>query len=190
MPLSKMLPICEVKDLQPSSKIYGRSGTMQNGILYQLAPLVRPTSVKGSGLLPTPKTTDATGGIARKPNKDGIPHDVAKGNLRIAPEAIAQGHWTLPTPTARDWKDNGSPAEFKRNTPTRTAQLLSLPTPTTFDSGSPLPPRKPNKSGGQKPPLVSVIGKKLNPSFVEWMMGYPDGWSDTESSELSSLEIL
>ena len=55
--------------------------------------------------------------------------------------------------------------------------LPRLPTPTTFDSGKPLPPRKHNPSGGQKPPLVSVIGKKLNPQFVEWMMGYPVDWT-------------
>ena len=68
--------------------------------------------------------------------------------------------------------------------------LLTLPTPTCRDSGSPLPPRKKNPSGGQKPPLVSVVGGKLNPTFVEWMMGYPKDWSEVEKKELNSWEML
>lgn len=65
-------------------------------------------------------------------------------------------------------------------------------TPTTFDSGNPLPPRKKYPGGGQKEPLVSVIGGKLNPQFVEWMMGFPMNWtlpSEYENKESSNLEI-
>lgn len=41
--------------------------------------------------------------------------------------------------------------------------------------------------------LFSVIGGKLNPQFVEWMMQYPRDWtkvSDLENKELNSWEIL
>lgn len=65
--------------------------------------------------------------------------------------------------------------------------IESLPTPTTFDSGAPLPPRKKNNSGGQKPPLVSVMcsdrSVRLSPQFVEAMMGFPLGWTDLEDKE-------
>jgi hypothetical protein len=51
----------------------------------------------------------------------------------------------IPTPTARDWKDNGtSPAELSRNSKT----------------------------------LATVDGGKLNPTWVEWLMGWPLGWTD------------
>lgn len=59
----------------------------------------------------------------------------------------------------------------------------SWPTPTCRDCGLPLPPRKKNPSGGQKPPLVSVVNGRLNPLFVEYLMGYPLGWSDIEGRE-------
>ena len=117
-PLLKMLPICVVRDLKKLSKIYGRSGMLVNGILYQLAPLVPRTSGNESGSSPTPRKSVA------------IP--------------------------------------------------AKLPTPTCRDSGKPLPPRKKNPSGGQKPPLVSVVGGKLQPNFVEWMMGYPPNWTELE----------
>ena len=55
----------------------------------------------------------------------------------------------------------------------------SLPTPTVMDSANkPRPPRKKDGSGGQKPPLLSVIGGPICPTFVEWMMGYPLGWTE------------
>jgi hypothetical protein len=49
------------------------------------------------------------------------------------------------------------------------------PTPTTQDD-------KNNGSISQQkrntPPLNSVAGGPLNPNWVEWLMGYPTGWTD------------
>lgn len=184
----KMLPICALRALQQSSKIYGRSGMWENGTLSVLAPLVLPISGKGSssshGLLPTP--TAARYWTQTHPKT---------GKKTKSLEALAHsGELMLPTPSARDHKDTDAvkahQSYLKRSSKNPNVggmslaaalgQFGSLPTPTTFDSGSPLPPRKKNKSGGQKPPLVSVIGGKLNPSFVEWMMGLPQGWTDPE----------
>ena len=51
----------------------------------------------------------------------------------------------FPTPTARDYKDNGrSPAELARNSVT----------------------------------LATRAGGSLNPQWVEWLMGYPEGWTE------------
>ena len=58
-------------------------------------------------------------------------------------DAKGSGYW--PTPTARDWKDNGkSPAELARNSVT----------------------------------LATHAGGQLNPTWVEWLMGWPLGWTD------------
>ena len=184
MSLSKTWQTCEVMDLSPSCKISGRSGTMQNGTLFQLETSVLAISEKESGLLPTPTLSDAqqrlnlTSQLKRK-----SPDLVVEIQLRALKN---EGIISLPTPTARDWKDQMSPAAAaaqieKRNSPTlgllASAGRLNLPTPTTFDSGNPMPPRKKNPSGGQKPPLVSVIGGKLNPNFVEWLMMYPPSYT-------------
>lgn len=141
-------------------------------IEVQLDDLVKFSSAK-KGNLPTPTKTDANSTHHYKPGTKEKVYRLSG----LAEKGL------LPTPTARDWKDCGAPSEFKRNTPPLTAHLLSLPTPTTFDSGNPMPPRKKNPSGGQKPPLVSVIGGKLNPEFVEYLMGYPLGWSEIEKPE-------
>ena len=32
-------------------------------------------------------------------------------------------------------------------------------------------------------PLNAEVGGRLNPKWVEWLMGYPEGWTDLEHSE-------
>ena len=66
----------------------------------------------------------------------------------------------------------------KRHTPS--LGLLAcggfLPTLCARDSADkPMPPRKKNPSGGQKPPLLSVVGEKLNPEWCEKFMHFPLG---------------
>jgi hypothetical protein len=55
----------------------------------------------------------------------------------------------LPTPAARDWKGAG----------TRNENLV------------------PNVVEGRKK-IGTTTGLKLQPAFVEWMMGYPEGWTE------------
>ena len=107
----------------------------------------------------------------------------------LVPVTSGKDCGSLPTPTARAWRDENlkEPEKFVKKS-NLCASLMMLPTPTCRDSGSPLPPRKKNKTGRQKPPLVSVIGGKLNPTFVEWMMGYPENWTLIEKNESSNSE--
>lgn len=78
----------------------------------------------------------------------------------------------LPTPMAAD----GSRASvtFMRGNPTlRGAANGLLPTPTKSDgSGG---PGSSGRDGGEN--LRTAAGGPLNPEFVEWMMGFPQGWT-------------
>jgi len=58
-----------------------------------------------------------------------------------------------PTPTAHLAKENASPSEGRRNEPTLTFQALK------------------GQTG------------HLNPEWIEWLMGFPIGWTDLEDSE-------
>ena len=49
---------CLVEGLTVFSETWPRSGTMRNGIAYQLPPLAYPSQGIGFGLLPTPNATD------------------------------------------------------------------------------------------------------------------------------------
>ena len=73
-----------------------------------------------------------------------------KGSSAKSGDGLATAVMTWPTPTARDYRsDSGSPEWTEmRQSQTR---------------GKPLP---------------FVVGGTLNPTWVEWLMGWPLGWTD------------
>ena len=55
----------------------------------------------------------------------------------------------------------------------------------------PIPTKRDYKSGtgtqdrpGHSPPLSNVVGGTLNPTWVEWLMGWPLGWTDLKPLEM------
>jgi hypothetical protein len=79
---------------------------------------------------------------------------------------------TWPTPTAHMSKETNAPSEHNRNTPTLTAQA-NWATPTVCGNY--------NRKGASKTSgdgLATQVGGKLNPEWVEWLMGWPLGWTD------------
>lgn len=83
--------------------------------------------------------------------------------------------YLLPTPTAHDaHKPHKSDLTARQGGRSLAASVM-YPTPTCQDA-------KNNGSKSQQlrktPPLNAVIGGPLNPEFVEWLMGWPIGWTD------------
>lgn len=77
------------------------------------------------------------------------------------------GGCSVPTPTAGDAKSSGS-----RNLPGSKANPgVSL---SDYVRGSSSTPRRGGATGG-----------KLNPRWVEWLMGWPIGWTDVQGCEHS-----
>lgn len=83
---------------QSFSMTWPRSGTMQNGTVYQLATLAPPITVIGSGLLPTPVATMDMQSRMKKVENNG-----KNSHSLTLPRALKM----LPTPTLSDAK--GSP---------------------------------------------------------------------------------
>ena len=107
----------------------------------------------------------------------------------LAPLIGARGGSFLPTPTAQDYGTNKGGAAGRtgkaRPSLVTMARQNRWPTMTCTDaSGKPRPPRRKTLkgsgkiTGGQKPGLLETIGGPLNPAWVEWLMGYPTGWTD------------
>jgi hypothetical protein len=65
-----------------------------------------------------------------------------------------------------------------------------LPTPVARDwrSGKGKTQAERGRSAG--PSLAEVSGGQLNPQWVEWLMGFPTGWTDLEESETPSCHKL
>ena len=118
----------------------------------------------------------------------GIMRDGACSELdTLAPRTSEIGsgsrrNWA--TPTARDWKDSPG-MSFVSKSGRKRLDLLPrqvyyleramLPTPVADDTGH---RTKKYAQGGQA--LSMVIGGKLNPNWVAWLMGWPVGWTDCE----------
>ena len=172
-----------------------------NVLLFQLQASVRGIKGKESGFLPTPTTMDHIDRKGMRPSraatnrKTGYLSEMIKmyptptsvqrpneGNMRMMRKQVLQGNISkeeasamvgkdvfkahgkvkmYPTPTARDHKDMGYQPTWK---PSR-------------DKSVPRTVLKNNKPGG-----------KLNPHFVEFLMGYPMNWTKIEPTESKVLE--
>jgi hypothetical protein len=131
---------------------------------------------------PFSETWPKAGSIA-----DGVFYPQPKWERRIS--GIGFGLW--PTPAAHDAADrtqfnpietsNGTIRHLNKAGSQSRASLSQivkmLPTPTSRDwrSGTGAQARE-----GHAPPLTDVVGGQLNPPWVEWLMGWPLGWTDLQ----------
>jgi hypothetical protein len=99
---------------------------------------------------------------------------------------------TWPTPTAHMSKETNAPSEHNRNTPTLTAQA-NWPTPRTKGmcggSGA-WEQLKANTTIEEARAMGAGNGGKLNPEWVEWLMGWPLGWTDLKSLEMDKSHFV
>ena len=132
-------PQCSLlEDLDEYSETWPKSGIMLHGACWELPTAAPPTAGTESGFLhmiPTPTAHDA-----HKPHKSDL--TARQGGRSLAASVM------FPTPTCQDAKNNGGPAQQRRNTK----------------------------------PLNAVAGGALNPVWVEWLMGWPLGWTDLKHS--------
>ena len=148
-----------------------RSGTYANGTLSPLPQLVPRTAAKESGLWPTPTVFHALRGNHDEPVEAYLArvqdHKEGKTKGKPGPSlGIAVRMW--PTPTAGDSKGSGS-----RNTATSKAHPgISLTDAVLGDGG--------------RGRIDAGNSGRLNPQWVEWLMGFPLGWTDCDASETPS----
>jgi hypothetical protein len=156
--------------LEQFCETWPRAGMTRSGTAYQRAPSAPLTREIGSGSLPTPTVGDSKSARNSTANRSKMP-----------PTGIHAGdtltdYVTLwPTPSARDWKSETCSPEFqaKRMAHTRGKALsvmALLPTPTA------------HRWDGLQSHGVNVVSGSLNPTWVEWLMGYPLGWTDCGDS--------
>jgi len=191
-----------VEDSELFSETWPRSGTMQSGIAYQRPPLAPLTGETASGLLPTPEASNTKAlamrsggrsprnflaplwptphancgtGAGAGPNKTGGP------NLQTAVKM-----W--PTPRANDSQKRGDfDATNPRNGIPAAAKLWATPTARDFRSpGSPEGRAKRKSESKRGEPLTEQVGGQLNPTWVEWLMGFPPEWTACMASATRS----
>lgn len=154
---SRTSPALESRDFDVSSETWPPAGSMRNGTCSQRSKSGRPTYAKGSLSWPTATVRDASpsGGGLRTCTIERATRGV---NLNLLAEKL----W--PTPTASPWR-SGSASE---QTMQRNSRPLSEVVGHLYRS---------MKTPGA---ASSSETRRLNPRFVEWLMGFPIGWTDCE----------
>jgi hypothetical protein len=184
------IPQCSLlEDLAEFSGTWPRWGLMQNGVSYRQQTLVHRIKETEFGLWPTPTAAEGSkipatanygqiglnnhprirGAVTRpkqvKSRKLPTPTMCGNYNRKGLSATSGDGLATMvknwPTPTAHNSKEGGYPAEFTLNTPTLNAVAI----------GGPQIQRMP-----------------LNPTWVEWLMGWPLGWTDLRPLEMDKYQ--
>ena len=159
--LWKTSQTCLEGGLESFSETWPRSGTMRNGNVCRHQPLAHLTREIDCGFFPTPVSSDATtGAIIGKNDRfyqtKGLPRKVNK-NGKDGSVGLARLIKLWATPDAWNGKRGGQDSE-KMETSGHQVTLNDL--------------------------VKKNLGmKKLHPSFVEWMMGVPFGWTDLNCLE-------
>jgi hypothetical protein len=83
-----------------------------------------------------------------------------------------------PTPVASDWKPRGPNSKHQGVWEVVRTRSNLWPTPTTVDTFT--PKSRSNPTLGDAARKADGNNGKLNPTWIEWLMGFPLGWTDLE----------
>jgi len=188
---SKMSRTFALKDLELSSKLWPKSAMTVGMECYPLPMWERTTKESDGSFWRTPDANCSRGPASRE-----------RMNWKLKKKMLIslndQVRW--PTPTQRDWKDGT--AKSCRNVPENglLGRAVHWRTPQARDWKGPQgraykglaldlpgqvkkwPTPRANKVGGYSsvglhPTLEEKVGGSLNPTWVEWLMGYPSEWT-------------
>jgi DNA (cytosine-5)-methyltransferase 1 len=172
-------------DLESFSQTWPRWGLMRDGECWEQPTLERRTNGIESGFVPnnetffhTPNTTGMDGGSnSRKAlKKRMLPTPTAsmmpcEGTVRIMRKAWEAGEMSL----------EGASAIAGRDVRKSQGKVKAWPTPTAHNAKE---TNAPSESERNTPTLAAQVGGKLNPTWVEWLMGWPLGWTDLKPLEM------
>ena len=193
----------------PFSRTWRVKVTPQGRLVFQLRASARTTKEKESGLWLTPSKTIISNrseegmkkraefrkSIGRNTVNPGnlaeqvkygkkvtdmkmwrTPDNLAGGsNLLGIKKALDEGHMKRPS---------GQPMQIRLQDQVKEERLW--PTPQASEHHAGRPGGKMQKMLGNHPNVRGTGGGTLNPTWVEWLMGYPKGWTDLNHSEIVS----
>jgi hypothetical protein len=149
---------CPLAEL-PSLEKLPPSGMTRSGVLFLQPPWEPITDAIESSLWPTPTTQEVEHPNAILNHKG---RRMSKDGTNSHSLGLADAVLVWPTPTASSWGSTGHRAILD-------ARIMD---------GS--------ITEQDKRAMTAGNGGKLNPEWVEWLMGFPIGWTDLEASETPS----
>ena len=151
-----------LEDLNESLQTLPQWGMTVGGELYLLPTLVQTTKEKESGLWLTPSTVDIPTRSAESMEKR------LEYRKKIGRNGVGAGCLSEQV----EWSGKGQPIGYitKETWPTPTAHMAKET-------------NAPSEANRNEPSMASRVGGKLNPTWVEWLMGWPLEWTDLKPLE-------
>ena len=162
------------------------SDTPSKHLLFRLVPSMPRTSGSASGLWPTPVANDdnktPAAHMAMKARMKGGPrHKIT--SLQVMVKGIEQGFWPTPTRNGNHNRKGLSPTSGDG----LATAVKMWPTPSSCNGTG----GATGLAGGQgnRLKLYKMLGEtegkkmgcqSLNPAWVEWLQGYPPGWTEID----------
>lgn len=170
------------------SAAFPRSGLMQSGMLYRQPQLVRRISGKGSGLRPTPVDMSQGGSVSRGGKR--------KGELLLAGMVK---RFPTPSTSGFECKDVERMLERRKECKegagngngfglTLGQYVAMFPTPVSRDARSFMGAQHMASWTGSQSLAETIANMEqtrngaLNPTWVEWLMGFPLEWTALDAS--------
>ena len=202
-----------------SSVTWPRSGMTADGQCWELPMLERRINVTGSGFWPTPTCPNGGRSIAHVTDWRSARTAYSASGKKVQVD-LAQAVKLWPTPTSTLGTKGGLVTPSKAREGGTLIEALSArtmwPTPTVCGnynrngasktSGDglatavrmwPTPTRHNAKEGGfpseherNTPTLAAQAGGALNPTWVEWLMGWPIGHTDLQPSGTAKFHLV
>lgn len=202
--------LCLVEGYVAFSGTWPRSGTMRSGIAYPLPTLARRISEIESGLLPTPTARDwrsescspevraereahprgkSLAWVTRWPTPMSSERDQSPKALHARQSQPRGGCALAHADDQRELQPEGSFSPTSGDGLATAVKKASWPTPQAHDATIGHPERVGRygtEHGGRNLNDSAALSEgrsgALNPTWVEWLMGFPLGWTDLEDS--------
>lgn len=167
--------------LDEFSETWPKSGTIVSGMLYLRPSLVPPTLENASGYWLTPSEGDHKS-VQGKAEMRALAEMERTGKRppttyqRLRNQVL----WPTPkgSPSGPDYARTGRPNSGGDDLATAVARTWATPQANDATKRGKVSPRK----GAMG--LSEQTGGQLNPTFVEWLMGWPSGWTDLKCLEM------
>ena len=153
------------EDLSECSLTLPKWGLMCAGVLSELLTLEHHTAANDAGLLPTPRATDWKNGKQRADFGMNLPTFAKK--------------W--PTPLATDGSKGGPNQKGGKGDLRLSSAVHQFPTPTATNTKA--HHMRGADNGKEREARSYGETGQLNPTWVEWLMGWPLGWTDVKPLE-------
>ena len=136
---------------------------------------VRKAQGKVPEMWPTPRASENDQGRKADGMREGLSSWKAQGRGATLTTAVLR--W--PTPQASDNRPRGTQASTARRIAigkqVGLEAMVKWTTPTAHNAKE---TNAPSESDRNTPTLAAQVGGQLNPTWVEWLMGWPLGWTD------------